>query len=138
MSPSSHPPDTPHTVTTDLQVIQQAERSPDAVAATAGEDRLTYRELEQASGRLAGILSLSDWKSAFKKGDNSLTAGDIATKKVITVTDRDSLLSALAKITSGDFAILPVVEQHRPDKIVGVISRTDIMLAFNNFIMKRR
>ncbi|MFH1628532.1 MAG: chloride channel protein [Pseudomonadota bacterium] len=91
-----------------------------------------------ASGRLAGILSLSDWKSAFKKGDNSLTAGDIATKKVITVTDRDSLLSALSKITSGDFAILPVVEQHRPDKIVGVISRTDIMLAFNNFIMKRR
>ena len=90
------------------------------------------------SGRLEGILSLSDWKSAFKKGDNSLTAGQIATRNVISVTDQDSLLSALAKITAGDFAILPVVERHHPDKLVGVISRTDIMSAFNDAIMKRR
>jgi len=91
-----------------------------------------------ASGRLEGILSLSDWKSAFKRGDDSLTAGDIATRDVVSVTGRDSLLSALAKITAGDFAILPVVEQDQPDKLAGVISRTDIMKAFNNAILKRK
>jgi len=90
-----------------------------------------------ASGRLEGILSLSDLKSAFKRGDDTLTAGDIATRRVVSVTSRDSLLSALAKIAAGEFAILPVVERDQPDKLVGVISRTDIMKAFNNVILKR-
>ncbi|MCF8146491.1 MAG: chloride channel protein [Deltaproteobacteria bacterium] len=89
-----------------------------------------------ASGRLEGILSLSDLKSAFTLGDDTLTAGDIATRRVVTVTGRESLLSALAKITAGDFAILPVVERERPDELLGVISRTDIMKAINNVIVK--
>jgi len=89
-----------------------------------------------ASGRLEGILSLSDVKSAFKRGDDTLTAGDIATRRVVSVTSRDSLLSALAKIAAGEFAILPVVDRDQPDKLVGVISRTDIMKAFNNAILK--
>jgi chloride channel protein, CIC family len=90
-----------------------------------------------ASGRLEGILSLSDWKSAFNRGDDTLTAGDIATRRVISVTEQDSLLSALAKITAGDFAILPVVKWDQPDKLIGVISRTDIMRAFNTVMLKR-
>jgi CIC family chloride channel protein len=89
------------------------------------------------SGRLQGILSLSDWKSAFKEGDTSATAGDIATRNVVSITDRDSLLSALAKITAGDFAILPVVDQHHADQLVGVISRTDIMKAFHSVILNK-
>ncbi len=56
MSTSRHPPESLHTVTADRQVIRQADRSPDAVAATAGGNQLTYRELEKASGRLAGRL----------------------------------------------------------------------------------
>ena len=71
---------------------------------------------------------------AFKEGDNSITAGDIATRDVVRVTDQDSLLSALARITAGDFAILPVVEQDNPDKLIGVIGRTDIMKAFNDVV----
>jgi CIC family chloride channel protein len=89
-----------------------------------------------ASGRLEGILSLSYLKSAFKRGDDTLTAGHIATRRVVSVTGQDSLFSALAKITAGEFAILPVVEGNQPDKLVGVISRTDIMRAFNNAILK--
>jgi len=44
------------TITADRRFLAQVDRSPDAIAATAGEDRLTYRELEQVSGRLAGRL----------------------------------------------------------------------------------
>jgi len=90
-----------------------------------------------AEGRLVGILSLSDWKSAFKQGDDALTAGDIATRRVISVTAEESLFSALAKITAGDFAILPVVKSDQPDKLAGIISRTDIMRAFNRAVSKR-
>jgi chloride channel protein, CIC family len=90
-----------------------------------------------AAGRLEGILSLSDCRTAFKKGDKTQVAGDIATRDVTSVTDYDSLLSALTKITAGDFAILPVVERQNPDKLTGVISRSDIISAFNNVITKR-
>lgn len=90
------------------------------------------------SGRLSGILSLSDCQKAFKKGDMSLTAGDISTKKVVSVTDNDTLFLALSRINSGDFAILPVVGQDDPKKILGIISRREIMSAFNDIIIKKR
>ena len=89
-----------------------------------------------ASGRLEGILSLSDWKSAFKGGDDTLTAGDIANRRIVSVTEQDSLSSALAKIAAGGFAMLPVVDRDQPDELLGVISRTDIMKAFNNVILQ--
>ncbi|MCD6305255.1 MAG: chloride channel protein, partial [Deltaproteobacteria bacterium] len=93
--------------------------------------------LVSAGNKLEGVLSLSDWKSAFKKGDDALTAGDIATRRVVSVTAEESLFSALAKITAGDFAILPVVKKDQPDALVGIISRTDIMSAFNRAVSKR-
>jgi len=89
------------------------------------------------SGRLEGILSLSDLKPALDRGDAILTAGDIATRRVVSVTEQESLLSALSKIAAGDFAILPVVEKDQPNKLAGVISRSDIMNAFNQVILKK-
>ena len=88
-------------------------------------------------GRLKGILSLSDCKWASKKGDLKATAGDIATREVITVTDRDNLLAALAKITAGDFAILPVVDKDDPQKLLGTISRKDVTKAFHHVLLKK-
>ena len=60
MSLPPHPRNTPLALTADRVVLGIAERSPDAVAATAGEAHLTYRELEEASGRLAGWLRAQD------------------------------------------------------------------------------
>ena len=130
----------------DITVKEAMNPSPEPVSADTRLDRLKDLIYDRgfnsfpvvnASGRLEGILSLSDCRSAFKEGDNAMTAGDIATRDVVSVTDQDSLLSALAKITAGDFAILPVVDGDHPDKLIGVIGRTDIMKAFNDVIMKR-
>jgi CIC family chloride channel protein len=120
---------TPEAVSVDMRL--------DQVRELIYETGLNSFLVVNAAGKLEGILSLSDCRTAFKKGDNSQTAGDIATTNVISVTGYDSLLSALAKITAGDFAILPVVERHNSDKLAGVISRGDIISAFNNVIMKR-
>jgi CIC family chloride channel protein len=88
-------------------------------------------------GRLKGILSISDCKKALKKGKRSITAGHMATRDVVTVTRDETLLSALAKITSGDFAVLPVVDHEDPEKLQGVISRKDMMSAFNDVMVKK-
>jgi CIC family chloride channel protein len=87
---------------------------------------------------LCGILSVSDCQRALEKGDLSLTANEIATRKVVTVTQEDTLFSALDKFTKGDFAILPVVDLGDPKKLLGVISRSDIMSAINDAVTKKR
>ena len=88
-------------------------------------------------GGLCGILSLVDYQEGVKKGDSSLTAGDMGTGEVVAVNEEESLFSALNKITSGDFAILPVVAEDDPIRLVGVISRRDIMTALNRLFAKR-
>ncbi|RLC26302.1 MAG: chloride channel protein [Deltaproteobacteria bacterium] len=88
------------------------------------------------NGRLCGILSISDCRAALGKGDMTATAGDIATRDVVTVNPEDSFLSALAKITGPDYAILPVVDRKDPRKLVGVLSRGDILRAFHHAVQE--
>ena len=52
------------------------------------------------------------------------------TRNVVSITEDDTLFSALGKIVSGNFAILPVIDPDDGKKLVGVISRGDIMVAF--------
>ncbi len=84
-----------------------------------------------AKGRLSGILSLSDVVEARKRGGNDVLIKDIATRNVVTVNEDDTLLTALLKLSAGDYAILPVVKNGKPQELRGVISRRDIMSALS-------
>jgi len=89
-------------------------------------------------GQLIGILSLSDCNKAFDEGaDETTTAQDLATRNLVTVTQDDSLFSALSKIVQGDYSILPVVNKGNPRELVGVISRRDIMSTYDDIIIKK-
>ena len=89
-------------------------------------------------GRLTGILSLSDCQKSFGEDtEKRLTAQDIATHDVVTVTEGDSLFLALTRIIQGDFSILPVVNKQDPKSLLGVISRRDIMSAYDDIVIKK-
>ncbi len=89
-------------------------------------------------GRLVGILSLSDCQKTFDEGDEKkLTAQDIATQFVVTVTEDDTLFTALTRIGQGDFSILPVVSKENPRLLRGVISRRDIMSSYDDIVIKK-
>ena len=88
---------------------------------------------------LVGIISFSDffrWSSDFRQ-KKSTRLKDLATRKVVTVHAEDDLLTAFERITEGDFAILPVLQGPHNRKLVGVISRGDILRTYNNRIIKR-
>jgi len=85
---------------------------------------------------LTGIVSRSDIVR-FRVGQDlkRMTIGEYATKNVVIVTKDDSLFLALSRISQGDYAILPVLESLRSKKVLGVVSRRDIINAYENYIL---
>ncbi len=126
-----------------IKVSQAMNPSVRAVSETAGLQELmdlvhstsfnTF-PVTNAENTLVGVVSLSDFQEAMLRGDLAGTAGDIATKSVVTVTEDESLSDAIQKIAVGDFEILPVVSQEKDMKLAGVISRRDIMRFVQNGI----
>jgi CIC family chloride channel protein len=55
----------------------------------------------------------------------------------VTVSLDDNLWTALEKISSKDYAVLPVVSTQTPNKLEGVVSRRDIIGAYNKAVLKK-
>ena len=90
-------------------------------------------------GELCGILSYNDYSKAIFDEDlkDLIIARDIATKEVITVTTEDNLYQALERITLKDFSIMPVVSPFNRLKLEGVLTRRDIIGAYDKAIIKK-
>jgi CIC family chloride channel protein len=102
----------------------------------ARQRRISTFPVVSPSGEIVGMLSLSDFHDARKTHKPTARAGDICTRRVVSVTKVDTVLSALSKITAGDYAILPVLEQDSPNRLIGVVSRKDIISAFNDIMTR--
>ena len=90
-------------------------------------------------GDLTGILSYSDYHHLVPDKDLSqlIIVKDIATPDVVTVHPEDSLYTALERITPKDFSILPVVSQGNPNTLLGIVTRRDIIGAYNSAVIKK-
>ncbi|MFH1125054.1 MAG: chloride channel protein [Pseudomonadota bacterium] len=91
------------------------------------------------SGNLSGILSYVDYHDVVFDENlvNLVVAKELATQNVVTVSTDDSLYTALERITAKDFSILPVVSSHNPKQLLGVLTRRDIMGAYNRAVIKK-
>jgi CIC family chloride channel protein len=92
-----------------------------------------------AQNQLIGILSFNDYnESIFDENLKDLVvARDLATTDLVTVSMEDNLWTALEKISAKDFAVLPVVSAQKPNKLEGVVSRRDIIGAYNKAVLKK-
>ena len=89
--------------------------------------------------QLIGILSFKDYsKAIFDENLKDLVvAKDLASTDLVTISLDDNLWTALEKISSKDFAVLPVVSAQTPNKLEGVVSRRDIIGAYNKAVLKK-
>ncbi|MGM0663672.1 MAG: chloride channel protein [Thermodesulfobacteriota bacterium] len=88
--------------------------------------------------RLSGMVSFSDVEHHLVTDEfKTLIAADFATRHVVTVTPDDSLFLALTRISQGDYAILPVIDATGSGRVLGVISRRDIIAAYEEFVIHR-
>lgn len=96
--------------------------------------------LVDKEGLLSGIISFQDFKSAvFEEGlEDLVVVKELAIKNVITVTTDENLDDALKKIGNRNIEQLPVVSKENPRKIVGILSRRDIISAYNKKLLEHR
>lgn len=89
--------------------------------------------------RLVGILSFADYRDAVFNEDlkDLVVAKDLTTHDVRTIETDTNLHEALAAITFKDYTILPVVSPEDDSHLVGVISRRDILGAYDKAILKK-
>ena len=89
--------------------------------------------------KLCGILSFNDYSEAIFDEDlkDLVVAKDLASADVITVSLDENLYAALEKISRKDFAVLPVVSPDDPRLLMGVVSRRDIIGAYNKAVLKK-
>ena len=88
---------------------------------------------------LIGILSFNDYNEAIfdENLKDLVVARDLATTDLVTISMDDNLWTALEKISAKDFAVLPVVSAQEPNKLAGVVSRRDIIGAYNKAVLKK-
>ncbi|MBW2427747.1 MAG: CBS domain-containing protein [Deltaproteobacteria bacterium] len=85
------------------------------------------------------MLSFLDYNTAIFNKDlqDLVVVKDLATQDVATVAIDDNIYSALEKITSKDFSILPVVALDDHSQLLGVLTRKDILDAYNRTVIKK-
>ena len=88
---------------------------------------------------ITGVLTFLDYYDDLFNGklDDQMVVRDIMTSDVVTVSIEDNLGTALEKITAGDFSILPVVSADNPLKMLGILTRRDILEAYDQAVIKK-
>jgi len=88
---------------------------------------------------ITGVLTFLDYYDDLFNGklDDRMVVRDIMTPDVVTVSIEDNLGTALEKITAGDFSILPVVSADNPLKMLGILTRRDILEAYDQAVIKK-
>ena len=92
-----------------------------------------------AENRLAGIISFNDYSEAMFDEDlkDIVVAKDLASTDVVTVSSEDDLYTALEKISPKDFSTLPVVSPDDLHQLVGIVTRRDIIGAYEKAVIKQ-
>ena len=79
--------------------------------------------------RLAGIVVFEDVSRVPKENRMITLVNEIASKRVITINREAPVSKALQKMTRNNIGRMVVVDKNDPKKILGIITRSDIMHA---------
>ncbi len=92
-------------------------------------------------GMLWGIVTLQDMERVLSQGAinlRSLKVEDIATVDPVTVYGDEPIWSAIQKMAPRDLARLPVVARSASGQLLGLISRSDILRAYDLGIVRKQ
>ena len=92
------------------------------------------------AGHLEGVLSLRDLREHIGKYEESLglTAADLMTADVHTLSPSTNLEQALLAFEQYHISFMPVVDPVAPSIVVGIVKRDDMLHAYRERVLKNR
>jgi CIC family chloride channel protein len=89
-------------------------------------------------GEFVGVVTLSDIETAMPKGASpSLTVNDIASKSVVVAYPDEYIHDVFLKLGALDIGRIPVVDRNNPKRLLGVLRRHDVVVAYGRAIRHR-
>jgi CIC family chloride channel protein len=106
---------------------------------TIGRTPQTEFPVVDADGQLVGVVTYGDLRTVLAERDRLgqvLIAADLANVEIEPVTPRDSLRTALQRLGVHGSLTLPVVETGDGRRLVGLISRAEILAAYDRELLR--
>jgi len=94
-----------------------------------------------AQGALAGIVTLQDLENVLSRQSmnlRTLKVKDVAVAHPVTVYADEPIWTAIQKMAPRDLARLPVISRGGKGKLLGLISRSDILRAYDVGIVRKQ
>jgi CIC family chloride channel protein len=117
----------------DPHVINESASVPQIVEAIAASPQIEFPVLD-SEFKLVGMISYNDLRTVLADSDRLapvVLAGDIASQQFEWVTPDDSLFTALKKLALRGSHHIPVLDGAGHDHLLGLISRQEILSAYD-------
>jgi CIC family chloride channel protein len=110
------------------------------VLRTMAESTATSFPVIDGTGHLIGTISVHDVRPLLVEGDTRelVLAADLCNRNVPTVTPETSLGQALGRMEADASEEIPVVDAAEPRRVVGLLSRADVIRAYNRALITMR
>ncbi len=99
-----------------------------------------YIPVVNPEGLMTGIVSFQDVRPVLleEKIKGIVRARQVATEEVIVMYPDEDLNAAIERFSLKDIAEIPVVTRQEPKKVIGMVSRGDVISAYNKEVLKKR
>ncbi len=123
----------------EFEPIPAAARMSD-ILQTIGESRATSFPVLDAEQRLVGTISVHDIRRLLidPAANDLVIAVDVCDTNIPTVTPETTLGRALRLMETDDIEEIPVVDTTDPRRIIGLLSRADVIRAYNRTLLTVR
>ncbi|MBF7082043.1 chloride channel protein [Desulfallas sp. Bu1-1] len=88
-------------------------------------------------GHICGIITRNELEKAIAGGDGNRPVQEIAAHDLVTVTPYEPISVAVKRMNEHDVGRLPVIDPGNEKKVVGLLSRTDIISAYTRGLLQQ-
>jgi CIC family chloride channel protein len=114
-----------------LHTLQETASMRDVIQACMRSSQHCFPVVNEG-GQMTGIITLAQVRQFLDEHDETVPviAHDLASRPRATLSPEDNLDTALQRLMSLEVEELPVVEPGDPPRVLGLLSRRDIMVAY--------